>query len=55
VRGATGIDTYIYVTADMSTSKCQQGTATAGTIAYATACDFDYDFYRPIQGSINIC
>ena len=49
------IDMYIYVTADMSTSICQLGTATAGVVAYAMACDFDYDFNRPIQGGINIC
>jgi hypothetical protein len=55
VRCATGIDAYIYVTADMSTSICQLGTATAGVVAYAMACDFDYDFNRPIQGGINIC
>lgn len=53
--GVTGVDTYFYVTADKDSAVCAPGTATSGVVAYAAACDFDFDYNRPIQGGINIC
>jgi hypothetical protein len=31
------------------------GAPQAGTVAYAMACDFEYDYNRPIQAGINVC
>jgi hypothetical protein len=53
--GVSGVDTYFYVTGDKDSAICAPGTATSGVVAYASACDFDFDYNRPIQGGINIC